>query len=231
MLAILLLLLFPLAFIPIIFVFIWIRNTEKYNRESWLSIIFTFLWGAAIATSASFLLETVVSDHITSLLILSVVIAPIVEEISKPLALRFVKKEINEIEDGLIYGAVIGLGFAATENLIYGVRFWDQGLIVLFSLFYLRTVGSSLLHASATALTGYGYSSKLIHKRSFLSILPFFLLAVVVHGLFNLFAFSAQTLNQIFGVVVAVLFAITLMTWIRKKIMFLDKKSIAIEVR
>jgi len=49
--------------------------------------------------------------------------------------------------------------------------------------------------------------------------------------MFNLFAFSAQTLNQIFGVVVAVLFAITLIVWIRKKITLLDKKSIAIEAQ
>ena len=180
--------LIPLAFIPMIVAFIWIRNTERFNRESWVSIIFVFIWGAAIATSMSLVLESMLSDHIMDFFILSVIVAPIVEEFAKPLGLRFVKKGLDEIEDGFIYGAVAGLGFAATENLIYGMRFWNEGFIVLISLFYIRTVGTSLLHASATALTGYGYSAKLKQKRSFLSIFPYFLLAITIHSIYNLFA-------------------------------------------
>jgi len=219
--------LIPLAFIPMIVAFIWIRNTERFNRESWVSIIFVFIWGAAIATSMSLVLESMLSDHIMDFFILSVIVAPIVEEFAKPLGLRFVKKGLDEIEDGFIYGAVAGLGFAATENLIYGMRFWNEGFIVLISLFYIRTVGTSLLHASATALTGYGYSAKLKQKRSFLSIFPYFLLAITIHSIYNLFAVSAQSLNQIFGVVIAVLFAFTVLFWIRKKIRILDERNIA----
>jgi len=218
--------LIPIAFTPMIIAFIWLRNTERYSRESWIPILFTFIWGAIVATTFSLVLETIVSDYIVSFFILAVVVAPIVEEFAKPLGIYFIRKEIDEIEDGLIYGAVAGLGFAATENLIYGVRFWDDGLIVLISLFYIRTIGSSLLHASATSLTGYGYSAKIIKKQSFLSILPFFLLAIAAHSLFNLFAFSAQTINQIIGVVIAVLFAVTLLIWIRKKIKIFDERNI-----
>jgi RsiW-degrading membrane proteinase PrsW (M82 family) len=192
-------------------------------------IILCFIWGAGIATTMAYVLETMLASHILDFFILSVLIAPVVEEFAKPLGLRFAKKEIDEIEDGLIFGAVAGIGFAATENLLYGIRFWDQGFIVLFSLFYLRTVGSALLHASATALTGYGYSAKLLHKRSFISVLPFFFLAIVIHGLFNLFAFSAQTVNQIFGIAIATLFAVTLIIWIRKKITVLDQRKIKLK--
>ena len=58
-----------------------------------------------------------------SFLLLSVIIAPIIEELSKALGLRLIKNQIFELEDGLIYGAVAGFGFAATENLIYGSMF------------------------------------------------------------------------------------------------------------
>ena len=220
--------LLPLAFLPMAFVAIWIRNAEKYNRESWLYLLITFLWGALIATTMSLKLEGLAIPHVTNFFILSVIIAPIIEEFSKPLVLRFIKKEIREVEDGLIYGAVAGLGFAATENLMYGMIFWDHGVAVLLSLFYVRTVGSAFLHASATALTGYGYSTKLLKKKSFKSILPYFLLAIVVHSLFNFFAFSALTANQIVGTVFAVLFAVSLLMWIRKRIVYFDKMVYAL---
>ena len=158
---------------------LWIRNTEKFNKESWIPILFTFIWGAAIATSMSLILEQALSVHIMDFFLLSVIFAPIIEELSKPLALRFVKRQINEVEDGIIYGAVAGLGFAATENLIYGMRFWSEGFIILIALFYLRTIGSGLLHASATALTGYGYSTKIIQNKTFLSTIPFFIIAIL----------------------------------------------------
>jgi len=224
------LLLFPAAFIPMVIALILIRNIEKYKRESWAPLIFNFAWGAIFAAGIVLIAENFLAIHIKDFLILSVVFAPIIEEFSKPLALKLFKKEIDEIEDGLIYGAVAGLGFAATENLIYGIRFWDEGLIVLISLFYLRTLGSSMLHASATALTGYGYSKKILQKGSFLSIAYFFLLAVGAHSLFNLFSFSAQTVNPIIGVVVAVLFAVILMMVVRNKIIFFDVKKIKLKI-
>ena len=32
-----------------------------------------------------------------------------------------VKQEVDEIEDGIVYGAACGLGFGATENVLYGL--------------------------------------------------------------------------------------------------------------
>ena len=223
--------LLPLAFIPFLVLLIWIRNTEKNGKEPWASVAFAFFWGATIATTMSLVVEEVVSDHIIDFFILSVIIAPIIEEFTKPLALHFIKKEINEIEDGLIFGMVAGFGFAATENLLYGMKFWNEGFIVLISLFYLRTIGSGFLHASATALTGYGYGLKVIKKRPFKSILPFFLIAIAIHSIFNLFALSSQITNQIFGTVIAATFAVTLLILIRKKVLILDRKSMHLEIQ
>lgn len=221
--------LFPLAFIPSIIAFIWIRDTERYNKESWVVILFTFIWGATLAAGMALLTETMIGLHIANFFLLSVVFAPIIEESFKPLVLRILKHKIDEIEDGLIYGAVAGLGFAATENLIWGTRFWNEGFLVILCLFYLRTVSTSLMHASATALTGYGYSNLLIRKRPILSILPYYLLAIAAHGIFNLFAYSALFIHRISGVVMAAVFAVALLLFIRKKIQLLDKKETTIK--
>jgi RsiW-degrading membrane proteinase PrsW (M82 family) len=38
--------LFAAAFLPSVFYIIWIRNTERYEREPWGVIAKTFIWGA-----------------------------------------------------------------------------------------------------------------------------------------------------------------------------------------
>lgn len=218
-------LLFLVAFVPMILAFVFMRNTEKRNRQSWFSLILMFLWGALIASSMAVILERITASQISNFVLLAVVVAPVIEEIAKPLGLRIVKKDILEVEDGLIYGAVVGFGFAATENLLYGLQFFYQGWLVIFALFYIRTIGSAVLHASATAFTGYGYSLKLTNHHSFVSILPYFVVAIVIHAVFNVFAVTTILSHQIIGVVIATVFTTSLMLWIRKKIQVLDGLS------
>jgi len=140
-------LLFIFAFLPAIIYVIWIRNTEKYNRERWIPIFICFIWGASIAIIASIFLELFLEISLTASiqstnlfgLSTAIIIAPFVEELVKPFALRtrIVKREIKELEDGLIYGAVAGLGFSATENLFYGYSFLSEGLVVLKSFLWI----------------------------------------------------------------------------------------------
>jgi len=221
--------LIPLAFIPPICIFIWIRNLEKHNKEFWENIILAFVWGGSIALFLSYILEISFRNYISNEFLLIVLFAPIVEETLKPLILRVLKRNINEIEDGLIYGAIAGLGFSATENLVYGSIFWEQGIFVILSLFYIRTIGTSLLHASTTALTGYGYSQKIINKKSFRYVLPFFIFAILAHSIFNFLAFSSQTSNHIIGVVLASVFSVSMMIWVHKKIKYHDKRRIMLK--
>ncbi len=128
--------LFIISFLPPAIYAIWIRNTEKYEREPWQAIFIAFLWGATIAIIASLILEILLSipiyssfkDYSVASFVIAVIIAPFVEELTKPLALslRGVKKEINEVEDGLVYGAIAGLGFSATENLFMQWAFYPM---------------------------------------------------------------------------------------------------------
>src|SRR4030043_12729 len=85
-----------LSFLPPLVYTIWIRNTERCHRQQWFSIFLCFLWGATIAVVASLILEifleiplqySLSSGDMTPFL-LTVVIAPVVEEFTKPLALR-----------------------------------------------------------------------------------------------------------------------------------------------
>ena len=223
-------LLVVLAFLPPIIYVIWIRNTEKYNREKWIPIILCFIWGATIAIIASIILELALGTIVFSIydynffsISIAIFIAPLAEELTKPLALslKSVKKELDELEDGLIYGAVAGLGFSATENLLYGWSFLSGGLILFFVLMIMRSFGGCLLHASATALTGYGYGKTVMKKTSIIRVLPFFVLAFIVHAFYNLLL-SVNIFGVTSSLFMALSFAALTIYLVRKKIQNLD---------
>lgn len=227
-------LLFTLAFLPPIIYAIWIRNTERYEREKWKPIALCFLWGATIAIAASLILEVIldislsvsVDDKNILSLVTVIIVAPFAEEFTKPLVLRLktVKRGLDELEDGLIYGAVAGLGFSATENLLYGYSFLSESLLIFFILMTIRSVGGCLLHASATSLTGYGYEKSLMKKTSFLCILPFFVLAIFVHAFYN-FLVSFDMIGLTTGLFVALVFVVLTIYIIRIKIRTLDRQT------
>lgn len=222
---------FSFAFLPPIIYAIWIRNTEKYNREKWKPIIVCFLWGATIAIVASVILELILGISLAISfddgnllgLVTAIIIAPFAEELTKPLVLRTktVKKELDELEDGLIYGAVAGLGFSATENLLYGWCFLSEGLFVFLVLIIIRSFGGCLLHASATALTGYGYGKTIIRGKSILRVLPFFILAIFVHAFYN-FLVSLDIVGLVISLFAALIFVAISIRLVRNKIKSLD---------
>jgi len=221
-----------MAFLPPIIYAIWIRNTEKYNREKWKPIFLCFFWGATIAIIASIIIEIIlelplaisINEGDTYSLVVAVIIAPFAEELTKPLALRIktVKKELDELEDGLIYGAVAGLGFSATENLLYGWGFLSEGLLFFFIFMTIRSFGGCLLHASATAFSGYGYGKAIMKKTSFLYIIPFFILAIFVHSFYN-FLLSFDLIGLATGLFTSLIFVYITIYFVRKKIKTLDE--------
>jgi RsiW-degrading membrane proteinase PrsW (M82 family) len=227
-------LLFFMSFLPPLLYTIWIRNTEQYHREKWKTILICFLWGASIAIIAALILEILLEiplaasiDNYDTLAFMTVVIvAPVAEEFTKPLALRLksVKSEINELEDGLIYGAVAGLGFSATENLFYGWSFLKEGLFIFLILISIRSFAGCLLHASATALTGYGYGKTLMKHSTIFRAIPYFILAIFVHSFYN-FLVTIELRGVITGLFAALIFVTITITFVRKKIRSLDIKS------
>jgi RsiW-degrading membrane proteinase PrsW (M82 family) len=228
-------LLFVFSFLPPLIYAVWIRNTERYNREKWWPIIFCFLWGATIAIVASIILELILgislAENLEDLSYLgissAVIIAPFAEELIKPLALRSktVKKELTELEDGLIYGAVAGLGFSATENLFYGNSFLEEGLVIFIVLISIRSFGGCLLHASATSLTGYGYGKAIIKNKSVIRVFPYLLIAMIMHALYNFLVTFDFLIGPTLGLIFALIFVGLSIRYIRNKIRKLDSAN------
>ena len=108
--------------------------------------------------------------------------------------------------------------------MFYGYSFLSEGLLVFLVLIIIRSFGGCLLHASATALTGYGYGKAIINKKSIIRVLPFFVLAVIIHAFYN-FLVSFEFIGLISGLVMALIFVAISIRLIRSKIRKLDISS------
>jgi RsiW-degrading membrane proteinase PrsW (M82 family) len=120
--------------------------------------------------------------------------APLVEETFKGLGLVALtlgyRRELDNTLDGLIYGALIGLGFAFTENILYfGGAYLEDGLAGLGLLFVGRAVIGGWGHAVYTGFTGaaIGWARGRYRCGVLRFVVPFlgWLLAVVLHALWN----------------------------------------------
>ena len=163
---------FLASFTPPVVFMLWVRNTELHRREPLATVVRVFLWGAVFSVIVGVLLSLlllVVFDRIAPLyvylarvgdpqaLVLALVVAPFAEELAKGLGARSARRRMREPEDGLVYGAAAGLGFSATENLLYGgAALIEFGVATSIAVIAIRSVSSSLLHGSATSVFGYG---------------------------------------------------------------------------
>jgi protease PrsW len=127
--------------------------------------------------------------------LLSFFLAGPIEELLKYLALKwaiFKNREFNQIADGIVYGTVLGLGFAFIENTGY---FFDSfatlntaGFVAVMTV---RGVMTTMLHVLATGIVGlFVARSKFIAKEHQFGVYKGVLIASLLHGLYNVLAFS-----------------------------------------
>jgi RsiW-degrading membrane proteinase PrsW (M82 family) len=141
---------------------------DRYEQEPGHLLLATFLWGAVIAASLSFTLNdffhawvvgVVGEDKARSLT--PFLGAPIIEEASKAVALLILfllwREEFDDTIDGIVYGALVGVGFAMTENIGYfTLAAVQNGMTGLVQSIYLRSFLGGFNHAAFTAAAGAG---------------------------------------------------------------------------
>jgi RsiW-degrading membrane proteinase PrsW (M82 family) len=141
---------------------------DRYEKEPMALLIAAFLWGAVPAIIFSLIFQVLLDIPISYFvepmaadLIGATFIAPLTEEIFKGVALLlllvFFRKEMDSPLDGIIYGSLVGFGFAAVENVLYFVGTFvesDPGQFAFTIIF--RAFVFGLNHAMFTGLTGLG---------------------------------------------------------------------------
>jgi len=190
------------ATIPAV-VYAWIViRLDWYEQEPPRALAFAFAWGAVGAVVFSVLggivFQFAVADALGSADLgsaASIVIgAPLIEETFKGIALVALtlayRRELDNTLDGLIYGALIGLGFAFTENILYfGRAYLDEGVVGLGLLFLGRAVIGGWGHAIYTGFTGaaIGWARGRYRRGLLRFVVPFlgWCLAVFSHAAWN----------------------------------------------
>lgn len=189
------------AMIPTAIYVLMLYWVDRYEREPLWLVSVAFLWGAVPAIVVSIIGEFLLGwqwidapDSITTTIVEGAIIAPIVEEIAKAVALVLIflvmRHEFDGVLDGVVYGALIGFGFAMTENFFYFIGAYDDGgYEQLTMVIFLRSVLFGLNHAFYTGLTGIGLGLARIAHSRFVAIswaLLGFTAALIAHSLHNL---------------------------------------------
>lgn len=183
------------GFVPMFLYAAFIYWLDRYEKEPKALLGAAFMWGVIIAAGGAFIINTVFgigiyvmtgSEALTNLGTASVV-APVVEEILKGMAVAIVflmfRKEFDSILDGIIYGGIAGLGFAAAENTLYIYRngYLEGGWEGLFALVIVRVILVGWMHAFFTAFIGIGFAIARLNKNIFIKIIaPIAGLAVAI---------------------------------------------------
>ncbi|MBI4412678.1 MAG: PrsW family intramembrane metalloprotease [Deltaproteobacteria bacterium] len=153
------------SLLPITVYILFLRWLDRYEREPFGHILMTFFLGATVSIGFSFAANTVVGiighsimTEAGSTYFLAGLVAPVVEETNKGIMIvlfAWFSREFDNITDGLLYGAVVGLGFAFSENVLYFIRVYhESGQFAWIRNMYVRSFFTAGVHAAATGVFG-----------------------------------------------------------------------------
>src|SRR5438132_10506606 len=120
-----------LACLPTTAFGLWVvRRMDRNHKEPWRLVLVAAAWGAIVATSLVVWGETVWESSAQHTLVPGpgldtslAFMAGILEELAKGLAVLLLflvmRNEFDDVVDGIVYGAAVGLGFNFLESISY----------------------------------------------------------------------------------------------------------------
>lgn len=155
-----------LALVPLTAVLISVRIVDRWEPEPRNLVVFAVAWGAIAAVGIALgvdLLLTMILGTASSPAgdaVSAIIQAPIVEEFGKGLGVFIIfataRRAFDGPVDGIVYGALIGAGFAFTENIQYfAISFIEGGAADTTTTFFMRGILSPFAHVMFTSVTGF----------------------------------------------------------------------------
>lgn len=202
------------AVLPVLFYVGLIYWVDRYEKEPWWLLSAAFVWGAVPAALLSLLSSAILSipfyillDNASAELFSGGLIAPVVEEMAKGLILVaiffFWRSELDSPLDGIIYGAMIGMGFAMVENVLYyQAAFVESGQAGWNIVVFMRGVLFGLGHALYTSMTGLGIAVARLTTNRLVKLLAPLLgvgVAIFLHAFHNLAMYSGSPAGFLAG--------------------------------
>lgn len=156
---------------------------DRYEKEPGWLLAALFLWGAVPSIFVAYVVNSVLGipfyflvSEVMADAVVATLIAPIVEESIKGTAVLGIfllwKDEIDSPLDGIIYGAMVGLGFALVENVFYYVAQYQLGGLEAWGWnVFFRGFIFGLNHALYTGIIGLGIATARLTTNPLIKIL------------------------------------------------------------
>ena len=179
-----------------------VRRLDRNEKEPWRLVLVAAAWGAIVATSLVIWGESF-SDAIA---VHTLVPGPgldasrafsagLLEELGKGTAVLLLflvmRSEFDDVVDGIVYGAAVGLGFNFMETVSYMTNLYaivspegSGGLAAGFQWYARQVLGLFMGHATYTALVGagIGIARQLPSRRQkVIAIVAGFIIAIAAH--------------------------------------------------
>jgi len=190
-----------LALLPVPLLISVVLLLDRLEPEPRGNLVLCFAWGAGVAALLAAIINTAGLLFITQPelgqsrgeLFSATFGAPLVEESLKGAVLFWLlwrrRPEFDGPTDGIMYAAMVGLGFAMMENIGYYigalVRPEVGGAQLLGFTFVFRGLLSPFAHPAFTAMTGIGVAYAATHRRGGWAAVTGLLGAMTLHGLWN----------------------------------------------
>lgn len=173
----------------------YIQKSDKYEPEPLPLLISVMVFGGIFSVITSLFLYWI-SDSLLPVknffynlsppfqpLYMIIIVGPF-EEFSKLFALfllhPFIKKNMNEPVDGVIYITCIALGFSLIENYFYANSATGNETLII-----IRLSISTPAHISFSAIMGYRFYQYYYENYRFNKLFSSLIIAALLHGLFN----------------------------------------------
>lgn len=196
---------FFFGFVPMFVFAAFVYWLDRYEKEPKLLLGAAFLWGVVIAGGGAYILNTAfgigvylfTGSEAAADFSTTSIIAPIIEETLKGLAVLMVflifRSEFDSVLDGIVYGGITAMGFAAIENVLYIYRngFQEAGWEGFWTLVIIRVVLVGWMHPFFTAFTGIGLAVARISRNTLVKIIAVpagYTVAVLLHSFHNTFS-------------------------------------------
>jgi RsiW-degrading membrane proteinase PrsW (M82 family) len=172
----------------------WIRSFDIYEKETFRAMIWAFLAGGVTSVLIAlglyeFLRHFGLEDDVITNTLGSIFIIGPVEEFAKLTGLlvvyALIRKQFNELTDGIIYMSCVALGFSIIENFFYA----NSGEGTEYLLIY-RAFISTPAHIAFSVIIGYAWYRYKKENKPFRTVVLAMAVASLLHGVFDALAFS-----------------------------------------
>ncbi len=199
-----------------------VRRIDRNEKEPWRLVLVAAAWGAVVATSLVIWAETF-WDTIGANTLLpgpgldasNAFSAGLFEELGKGTAVLLLflvmRSEFDDVVDGVVYGAAVGLGFNFMETITYMTNLYSifspegaGGIAAGFQWYARQVLGLFMGHATYTALVGagIGIARQLpSHRQKVIAIFAGFVVAIAAHFSWDAWLTFFPIETSLFGLV------------------------------